>query len=276
MSEQVAHYPDLVGKRVLVTGASGGLGSAIAQAFAAQGAKVIVHYRSRKTGAASTVESIGADRAVAIRADLRSESAIQRLVEQSFRQWAGLDILVNNAGIVLKAAVLDADAEYWDDTLNINLRAPYLLSRAVAQRWVDAGSKGVILHNTSIHGHSSTAWFSAYAASKAALEMLTRVQAQEWAPHGIRVNAFAPGVVPVERTQAVLERNKADWMPHIPAERFGRGEDIANTVLFLASSAADWITGHSIVCDGGTLSRLDLPRRSRPDPGARPDPIEEG
>lgn len=276
MNEQTAHYPDLAGKRVLVTGASGGLGAAIARAFAAQGAKVIVHYRSREAGAAATIESIDIDRAVSLKADLRSESAIERLVEQSFSQWSGLDILINNAGIVLKAAVLDTDAGYWDDMMNINLRAPHLLSRAVAQRWIDAGLRGVILNNSSIHGHNSTAWFSAYAASKAALEMLTRVQAQEWAPHGIRVNAFAPGVVPVERTKDVLERTRADWTPHIPAERFGRGEDIANTVLFLASSAADWITGQSIVCDGGTLSRLDLPRRSRPDPGPRPDPIEEG
>lgn len=106
--------------------------------------------------------------------------------------------------------------------------------------------------------------------------MLTRVQAQEWAPHGIRVNAFAPGVVPVERTRGVFERTKADWMPHIPAARFGLREDIANTVLFLASETSGWITGQSLVCDGGTLSRLDLPRRSQPDPGPRPAPIEEG
>lgn len=165
MTERSAHYPDLNHKCVLVTGASGGLGAGIAHAFAAQGARVIVHYRTRKAGAKEVVEFIGPDHAVALHADLRSESAIERLVAESFGQWSGLDILVNNAGIVLKAAVLDAGSDYWDDALNINLRAPYLLSRAVARRWVDSQSKGVVLNNTSIHGHNSTARFSAYAAS---------------------------------------------------------------------------------------------------------------
>ncbi len=270
-------YADLEGARVLVTGASGGLGAAMARAFGAQGARVVVHYRTRAEGAAQTAVAVAeaGGEAVKLHADLRSEAAIERLVEAAWAQWDGLDVVVNNAGVVLKAAILDAGSRWWDEVLGVNLRAPYLLSRLVAARMIDAGIRGTILHNSSIHARRSTQFFSAYAASKAALEMLASVQALEWAEHGIRVNCVAPGVVPVERTAQALAEAEALWRPHIPLGRYGRPQDIAELTLFLASQASGWTTGQSFVADGGMLARIDMPRRPRPPLPPEPDPIEE-
>lgn len=267
----------LAGKKALVTGASGGIGAGIAKAFGAGGARVAVHYRTRKSGAEATLAAISnqGGEAFTCYADLRSESAIERLLGEVYQRWGGLDILVNNAGIVLKSSILDTDASYWDDLLNINLRAPYLLSWAVAKRMADAGNGGCILHNTSIHAKNSTQYFSAYAASKAALEMLAKVQALEWAEYGIRVNCVAPGVVPVERTQEMLEKAKDAWLPHIPLSRYGTVDEIADLSVYLCGERAGWITGQSFAADGGMLSRIDMPRRPKPPPAPPPDSVDE-
>ncbi len=270
-------YADLKRKRVLVTGASGGLGAGIAKAFGRHGCKVIVHYRTRQEGAKGTVSAIdgAGGEAIMLRADLRNEKAIESLVSRAVERWDGLDILVNNAGIVLKASVLDADAALWDDSLNINLRAPYLLSRLVAKQMIDAGNGGCILNNSSIHAKVSAQYFGVYAATKAGLEAFSRVMALEWAHHDIRVNCIAPGVVPVERTRETLEITKDDWMPYLPAARFGLPEDIAELAVFLCSETASWITGQSFTVDGGLTARMHVPRRAQPPLPPRPDPIEE-
>ncbi|ADE16805.1 short-chain dehydrogenase/reductase SDR [Nitrosococcus halophilus Nc 4] len=268
-------HKDLAGKRVLVTGASGGLGAAIAKAFGGQGCRVLVHYRTREQGADQTVRAIQQAGGTALQypADLRSEKAIEKLVNFIVETWNGIDVLVNNAGVVLKASALDAGATYWDDSLNVNLRAPYLLSRQVANQMIKEGVEGVILNNSSIHATKSVPYFSAYAASKAGLEAMSRVMALEWAPYHIRVNCIAPGVVPVERTQETLRAQQDNWMPHIPAGRFGRPQDIAEMAVYLCSKAADWVTGQSFVVDGGMLARMDMPRRPQPPLPPLPDPI---
>ena len=266
----------LEGKRILVTGASGGLGAAMAEELGRNGARVAVHYRSRPEGAEATVAAVrhAGGEAVAVYGDLRAESAIDRVFAEAWAAWDGLDGLINNAGVVLKAAVADAGAAHWDDTLNINLRAPYLLARRVAVAMIQAGLPGTIVHNTSIHGHRSVPDFSAYAASKAGLEALMQVQALEWAEHGIRVNAVAPGVVPVERTAEALAASRDHFMPHIPLGRYGEPADIARLTAYLCSEAAGWVTGQSFVADGGTLARLDLPRRPKPPVPGPPDPVD--
>lgn len=266
----------LAGKRILVTGASGGLGAAMAEELGTHGARVVVHYRSRREGAETTAERVraaGGEAALAY-GDLRAETAIDRVVAEAREAWGGLDGLINNAGVVLKAAVADAGAEHWDDTLNINLRAPYLLSRRAATVMMAAGEGGAIVHNTSIHGHRSVPHFSAYAASKAGLEALMQVQALEWADHGIRVNAVAPGVVPVERTAEALEASREAFLPHIPLGHYGDPADIARLTAYLCSEAAGWVTGQSFVADGGTLARLDLPRRPQPPQPPAPEPVD--
>jgi len=265
----------LAGKRILVTGASGGLGAAMAEELGAHGARVVVHYRTRGEGAEATAERVRAagGEAVLVYGDLRAETAIDRVVAEARAPWDGLDGLINNAGVVLKAAIADAGAAHWDDTLNINLRAPYLLSRRAAAAMMACGG-GAIVHNTSIHGHRSVPDFSAYAASKAGLEALMQVQALEWADQGIRVNAVAPGVVPVERTAEALEASREAFLPHIPMGRYGDPTDIARLTAFLCSEAAGWVTGQSFVADGGTLARLDLPRRPKPPQPPAPDPVD--
>ena len=177
-------FEDLKNKRVVVTGASGGIGAGIAKEFGRCGAGVLVQYRTHQEGAeatASEINKLGGD-ALHYRADLRSEKGVEDLFGYIGKVWDGLDVLVNNAGIVLKASVLNSGAEYWDEVLNVNLRAPYLLSRLAAERMIKSGKGGCILNNTSVHGYLSVQYFSAYAASKAALNSLTRVQALEWAP----------------------------------------------------------------------------------------------
>jgi glucose 1-dehydrogenase len=254
-------------QRVLVTGASSGIGAGIARAFGACGARVMIHYRSTEAGAARTAADVIAQggEAMTVQADLRDEAAIEQLFGQVDTAWGGLDILVNNAGIVHKGSALETTAGQWDETLNINLRAPFLLSRQAARRMIAAGQGGNIVNITSIAGTRSAESMAAYAASKAALDALTRILALEWAPAGIRVNAVAPGVVPVERQQERLYAATEMWMQHIPLGRFGEPADVAALVVFLCSDAASWITGQTYICDGGALARSNSPRQaSRP------------
>ena len=260
-------------KVVLITGASGGIGAGMARLFAQQGASVAVHYRTRKAGASTVVDEIrtAGGRAEKFYADLRSETAINRLVSEVVASFGKIDCLINNAGTVLKSYLDDTSADLWDDTLNINLRAPHLLSRAVLPHLHDGGS---VIHNTSIHAKNSVPNFGVYAASKAGLESLAKVQALEWAARGIRVNCIAPGVVPVERTMEALQAVRDDWMPHIPSGRYGDVEDIAEMALWLASERAAWVTGQSFVVDGGMTARIDMPRRARMPTPAGPDLID--
>ncbi len=269
-------HPDLKTKRVLITGASGGLGAAMARAFGACGARVIVHYRSRAAGAEASRQAVLAagGEARVLQADLRSEAQLNRLAEQAMACWDGLDILINNAGVVLKSSVLDARADHWDDSFAVNARAPYLLSRLVAGQWIERGQPGCILHNSSIHAANSTQWFGIYAATKAAIEAMGKVMALEWAPYNIRVNSIAPGVVPVERTAEALGRAEHLWRPHLPAGRFGTPEDIAGMALYLCSDAASWITGQSFAVDGGMLARIDMPQRPQPPAPPPPQPLD--
>ena len=264
-------YNEFSNKRVLVTGASSGIGAGIARGFGASGARVLVQYRGNPAGARQTIAQIEEAGGIgsSYQADLRSERAIDALYEQMDTLWGGIDILVNNAEIVHKGSALETTADYWDNTMNINLRAPYLLSRHAARRMIEAGTGGHIVNITSVAGTRSAEYSSAYSASKAALDSLTRILALEWAPHGIRVNAVGPGVVPVERQQERLHAMADQWMAHIPLGRYGTPDDVAAVTLFLCSEGASWITGQTYLCDGGALARANSPQGAAP---ALPDP----
>jgi len=263
-------------KNYLVTGASGGIGVGIVKALATEAANVGIHYNSRYEGALKSKKAVEAagGKAVIYQADLRSSQKIKKLVAAFISDFGSIDGLINNAGIVLKASIENADEDYWDNVIQINLRAPYILSRAVLPYLKQ--SKGIIIHNTSIHAQYTTEHFSAYAASKAALKSLTKSQALEWAKYGIRVNAIAPGVVPVERTQDYFKQpdNQALWLKNLPLNRLGKVEDIANFVVFLCSDKASWTTGQSYIVDGGMVARANFPFRSEPPLPEKPIKIE--
>jgi glucose 1-dehydrogenase len=264
----------LAGKRALVTGSSGGIGAAIAKRLALEGADVLVHYHTRQDGAIATQKSI-VDAGVGtcsgiLKCDFRSPAAISKLfsvVDEII--WhdgngKGLDILINNAGIVTKLASDDDtdDLSAWHETMQVNLHAPLQLSRLARKRML----KGAVIVNvSSIHGEQSVEWMTAYAASKAALDSITKGLALEYAPE-VRVNAIAPGVVPVERTAAAFEdQNVVDmWLPHVPTRKLGTVAQVAEATISLCTN--EWITGTIWKVDGGMLARANMPFRPRPTP----------
>ena len=270
----------LEGKRALVTGSSGGIGAGIALALAARGASVLVHYNSRYAGAKQTCAAIakqaqGADGGKGgscegiIQCDFRSPEAIDTMMDYIGEHcWGGqpLDILVNNAGLITKMASDDDDdaLSAWHETMAVNLHAPLQLSRLAYRQMKKANSGGVIINVSSIHGSRSVEWMTAYAASKAALDSLTRGLALEFADDNVRVNAIAPGIVPVERTAAVLSTKEAQdmWTPHLPVGRMGSVEEIGEATVQLCTN--QWMTGTVLSIDGGMMARANMPFRPRP------------
>ena len=277
----------LSGKTAFVSGSSGGIGKAIAKKFAAAGADVILHYNLRKDGAVHTRDEINNayedamnrsseemdGRSIPgrclgiIHADFRNPEEVTSLfhfIVNDLLQDRQLDILINNAGIVTKLAVEDDDDDLtiWHETMAVNLHSPLQLMRLAHGHMKSKG--GVIINNTSIHGSRSVEFMNAYAASKAALDSLTRGLALEYAADRVRVNAIAPGVVPVERTEQVFSnKNVVDlWKPHLPVGRLGHVDDVADATLLLATN--EWMTGSILTVDGGMMARANMPIRPRP------------
>ena len=207
-----------------------------------------------------------------IQCDFRSPTAITQMMKRVDEVWGpdGFDILINNAGIVTKMASDDDDDDLsvWHETMAVNLHAPLQLSR-LAKRRMKSG--GVIINVSSIHGEQSVEFMTAYAASKAALDSLTRGLALEYAPDKVRVNAIAPGVVPVERTAAAFEDPNVVnmWLPHLPVDRLGDVESIADATIPLITN--EWVTGTVWTIDGGMMARSNMPIRPRPAPPERND-----
>uniref|UniRef100_A0A7S2XWS6 Glucose 1-dehydrogenase n=1 Tax=Fibrocapsa japonica TaxID=94617 RepID=A0A7S2XWS6_9STRA len=276
-------HPMLLNKKCLVTGASGGIGKAIAIKLAEHGARVLVHYNTRRAGAENTCQTIRQAKETCkkirnacsgtcdgiMKADFRCSQNIHSMFKKVDEIWDGeIDVLVNNAGLVTKLAIEDDDDDLstWHETMSVNLHAPLLLSKLAHQRMKRGGRGGSIIMNSSIHGSTSVEWMTAYAASKAALDHLTRGLSNEWARDGVRVNAVAPGVVPVERTEAILNQPEAQklWLPHLPVGRMGTVEDIAEAVLYICS--ADWMSGSILTVDGGMTARSNMPIRGKPAP----------
>ncbi len=248
------------GKRVLVTGSGTGLGREIAIEFARNGARVILHYAHSIDGAESAEKEILAfgGEAKLISADLSNASEAIRLGNEAVDTFGGIDILVNNAGITMTLEFEKVTPEQFDTLYNVNVRAQYFLIQTVSGAMINNGG-GAIVNLSSVHGIRASKGHSVYAGTKGAIIAQTRELAIELAPYNVRVNAVAPGMVPVENHRKVVnDEELAEYGKLIPCGFTGTPLDIAKTVVFLASDDARFIVGQTIVVDGGTTSWMSF------------------
>lgn len=244
------------GKVVLVTGAGRGIGRAIAEAFAAEGALVAANDITpvNLDGAIASIAAAGGT-AKGFIADIAKKMPVQALIEQVHETWGRIDILVNNAGVEPHAPLLELDEWAWQRTIDVNLSGPFYLIQSVG-RVMHAQGGGVIVNIASIAGRAhGLKDRSAYVASKMGLIGLTREAARELAAYNIRVNAVCPGVIETEMTAALRqdEAMLARWQADIPQGRLGKPEDVTGLVLYLCSDAAGYLTGQAINIDGGKV-----------------------
>ncbi len=248
----------LDGKIALVTGCRRGLGKAMAVALAEAGADIIGVSRSLEAAGSDVEREVRAlgRRFWAYRADFRDRSAVYAFVRQVMADFPVLDILVNNAGTILRAPAAEHSDEYWDEVMETNLRAPWILARELGRRMVERGS-GKIIFTASLLSFQGGITVPGYAASKGGIAQLVKALANEWAAHGVQVNAIAPGYMETDNT-AALRADPVRYpaiLARIPAGRWGRPEDLKGAIVFLASSASDYVNGSILVVDGGWLGR---------------------
>ena len=248
---------DLHGKVALVTGPGRGLGQGMALGLAEAGADIAGLYRSTYEQTKAQVEALGR-RFLPIQCDLAEVTVgdLAAVVEEVRSEMGRLDVLVNNAGIIRRAPAIEFSEQDWDDVLQVNLKAVYFLSQAAARVMAEQGG-GKIIHIASMLSYHGGILVPAYTAAKSALAGVTRAMANEWAALNINVNAIAPGYMATDNTaplQADPARNAA-ILSRIPAGRWGEPADLKGSVVFLASSAADYMHGALVPVDGAWLAR---------------------
>ncbi|MDO9418143.1 SDR family NAD(P)-dependent oxidoreductase [Pararhizobium sp.] len=250
---------DLTGRKALVTGASRGIGKAIAEALAGAGADVAVTARDQ----ASLTETVGAiaslgHEAFAFALDVRDVDAVSGTMAAAAQALGGLDILVNNAGYEEIRPSLDVDEALWQRIVDTNLKGAFFCAQAAAKEMTASGKGGAIVNLCSLTSYVGVPTAVPYGSSKSGLLGMTHALATEWAPLGIRVNAIAPGYFRTAMTDVFYqdENWQKAMLAKIPQRRFGNVEDVAGAVIFLASGASAYVTGHCIPVDGGYLAAI--------------------
>src|SRR5713226_1944479 len=251
------NHLDLTGKTALITGGSSGIGAATAEVFADLGARVGIGYYHNEAGAEQVREQIAraGGKAIAIRADVRRADQIRAMVERVTEEFGPIDILVNNAGSLIERQQTTAITEArWDEVMNLNLKSAMLCSQAVADSMIERQA-GAIVNVVSIAGRTGGGpGAGVYATAKAGLIALTKAQAKELAPHGVRVNAISPGVIdtPFHKVFSTPEMIRG-FVASIPLGRLGTPAECAKVIAFLASDASSYIVGETIEVNGGQL-----------------------
>ena len=247
---------DLTGKVALVTGGNVGLGQGIALALAEAGADIVSVALSDSDDTVAKVQAMGR-RAHAISADLTSIEPVERVVQEAVASMGRIDILVNNAGLIRRADAVDFTEADWDLVMNINLKTVFFMSQAVARLFIKQGDGGKIINIASMLSFQGGIRVPSYTASKSGVAGLTKLMANEWAPHRITANAIAPGYFATANTQALREDpvRSAEILGRIPAGRWGEPSDLGGAAVFLASRASDYVQGAILPVDGGWQAR---------------------
>ena len=245
---------NLSNKVAVVTGASRGIGRAIALHLAELGAKVVVNYSGNQAKAQEVVSEIEANggAAIAVQANVADPDDVAKLMKQAIETYGSLDILVNNAGITRDNLLMRMKEEDWDAVMNTNLKGVFLCTKAVARQMMKQRA-GRIINIASIVGVAGNAGQANYVAAKAGVIGLTKTAAKELAARNIYVNAVAPGFIDTEMTEELPEENKAQMLSQIPLAKLGKPEDVAKVVAFLASDDASYMTGQTLHVDGGMV-----------------------
>jgi 3-oxoacyl-[acyl-carrier protein] reductase len=245
----------LLGNKVaLVTGASRGIGRAVAVALAKAGAKVVVNYAGNVAAAQDTINEITAlgGEAISIQADVAQAESVDALLKQTLEAYGRVDILVNNAGITRDNLLLRMKEDDWDAVMNTNLKGVFHCTKQVSRVMIKQKS-GKIINMTSVVGVMGNAGQANYAAAKAGVIGFTKSMAKELASRGITVNAVAPGFITTDMTAGLPDQVKSEMANSIPLARMGKPEEVAAAVLFLSSDSADYITGQTLHVDGGMV-----------------------
>jgi 3-oxoacyl-[acyl-carrier protein] reductase len=241
-------------KTALVTGGSKGIGLAVATELLKEGFQVAICARGADELEAARV-ALDSAHLLTLRADLAEAADCARIVAETVAVFGGVDAMINNAGVYIPGSLAEMSTEDWDHTLNVNLRAPFLVSQAALPHLVWAGG-GTVINIASTNGLMSEPGFAAYNASKAALISLTETMAVEWAPQGIRVNAIAPGWIRTPLSEPWLKDLTQQQLDSLfPAGRVGSAQDIASLAAYLCSGACSYLTGATIRVDGGMLAK---------------------
>ncbi|KML67421.1 MULTISPECIES: 2-dehydro-3-deoxy-D-gluconate 5-dehydrogenase KduD [Pectobacterium] len=247
---------DLQGKVALITGCDTGLGQGMAIGLAQAGCDIVgVNIVEPK----DTIEKVTAlgRRFLSLTADMSNVSGHAELVEKAVAEFGHVDILVNNAGIIRREDAIDFSEKNWDDVMNLNIKSVFFMSQTVARQFIKQGKGGKIINIASMLSFQGGIRVPSYTASKSAVMGVTRLLANEWAKHGINVNAIAPGYMATNNTQQLRadEDRSKEILDRIPAGRWGLPQDLMGPSVFLASSASDYINGYTIAVDGGWLAR---------------------